>query len=232
MIWDYIKKRLKNTFIIILVITIGILFLMRTCNSDDIKRKIIKKIATQATVQLKSELLEKPSVFTHGVVKFDTVYVVQYEDPPPTTSVSGGIIETTGDISFEIEYGNTFRLLDWHTGSYYGVGRIIVPDSGRIDIQYPRIAFEPAISAGISLNGPGASFETFHINNILSLETALHAPVIYMEYNSTLYAGVGASVDIFPDYTNLRIGVAGIVNLDDIEDKRISGFVHVELVSF
>jgi len=231
---DKIKKYSKNTLIIILVIALGIMLILRGCSGDH-NEKIIKKIAQNTIGEIKENYFEKPSIFTHGKVRVDTVYVIEYLDPPPTVNVSGGTITSSGDVSFEIGYGSAYSLLNWRTGHYYGLGRISVPDSNHIEINYPRIAFEPILSAGLSLNGPGVSIETLHFNNFLTMETALHFPVLYMEtdYNTGEFnVGVAASIDIFPENTNLRIGAAGTVDLGDLSQRRFTVFLHTDLVGF
>lgn len=231
---DKIKKYAKNSLIIILVIALGIMLILRECSGDN-NSKIVKKLAQNTISEIKDNIFEKPNIITHGVVKVDTVYVIEYLDPPATVNVSGGTITSSGDVSFEIGYGNTFRLLDWRTGHYYGSGRIVVPDSNQIEIRYPRIAFEPILSAGLSLNGPGVSIETLHFNNFLTMGTALHFPVLYMETDyatEEFNVGVGLSLDLFPENTNLRIGGAGTVDLGDLSQRKFTVFLHTDLIGF
>lgn len=236
------KDILKNIVILLLILVIIYIFIRSRCDNSN----PIGWWASGGHVpffELDKPTFSTPSSWTHGSVPADTVYITVYEDPPPTTEISGGQISSSGDLAFEIAYQDTFKLVRWHTGHYYGTGTIAVSQSGDIGIHYPRIAFQPIVSGGVSQKGVGLSLETLHFNNILGSGTTLHAPVLLLESDydalesiedtiDSTSIGIGASVDLLPDRTNLRLGGAWMFEANDLKKQELSIFLHARLIDF
>jgi hypothetical protein len=227
---------MKNIIIIILILIAGVLLLKMACDSDEVS-VLRNRIPI---LNLIKGLYSRPGWITHGEVPVDTVVIIKYENPPPVVEVSGGQISSSGDVSLEIAQQDTCRLLRWRTDHYYGTGTIAVSDHGEISIHYPRVAFEPILAAGISNNGVNVGIETLHFNNVLGTGFVLHAPVVFVEADYAVIRGeasledstsigIGASIDLFPDHTNFRLGGAWTFETDDLKKQGLSVTLQTEI---
>ena len=173
----------------------------------------------------------------------DTQAVIVYDDPPPTEIISGGYI-TPSDFGLISMWGDSIgHLLHWDLPDH-GPAEIVITKYG-LELKTRRFGFEPNLLVGPALGGVTIGLETFYYNDMLGIHD-LHGhitPLAQFPYRSFSESesftdfiddtelGIGGSIDLFPDHTNLRLHGGVVWSVSSGEMKPCIG-ISADILTF
>lgn len=152
-----------------------------------------------------------PSHIIEGEIDVDTLYVTQYETLPPVAPVAGAII-LSHDLQMDVLQDSLMYTLHYDM-PHHGPIELYVGEDGMPKLTGRRIGLEANLLGGISTRGPVfVGVEGVYVNNLFGIQDLnLHALGFgEAEFENGEIVdgniGIAGDVDVFPDYTNLRLG--------------------------
>ena len=200
------------------IVTVGIILVVflllcgkPSCNRDSNLISALRGLVPHFSLNDITNLLPDPTIIIDDVIEPDTIAVIEDIEDLPTNPVHGGTIsENEFQIVVadpELNIGHIIKFDMPHHGSFHWEFK---PD-GRLVAYKDRFGFEFNGTLGGSLRGPSGTVELFFANDVFGIDDFnLHAAFsLESDYNDfgDIRIGGGINADLFPDHTNLRLGV-------------------------
>lgn len=163
--------------------------------------------------------------------------IVHVDTPKPPFQV-GEVSVNHGEATILTPIGDdslTFQQIHIPTTGSGAIHVYIDPNTGQLVIDRDRFGIDLALIAGPSIHGISGGLETFFVNDFLGMaDMHLVLPAaevsVWNADRGDIYVGVGASAELWPRHTSIRLQGAYEWMVEDLQQSRITVGLNVPLL--